>query len=89
MFISGLEESAYQKAIKEKDYRLINQHLYRVQKLTQSDYYFRHHLETVLEDDATAREMKKFYRFKSLGAFFKENPHKVQISVLGKLILKD
>ena len=89
MFVLGLEESAYQKAVKEKDYGLINKHLYRVQKLTQSDYYFRYHLETVLDDDTSAREMKKFYRFKSLGSFFKENPHKVQISVLGKLIVKE
>ena len=89
MFILGLEETAYQKAIKEKDYSLINQHLYRVQSISKSDYFFRHHLETIIDDSSVSKEMKRFYRFKSLKAFFGEKPHKVQISVLGKLIIKD
>ena len=89
MFVLGLEESAYQKAVREKDYNLINKHLYRVQSISKSDYFFRHHLETIIDDTSASKEMKRFYRFKSLGSFFKENPHKVQISVLGKLIVKE
>ena len=89
MFVLGLDEQNFQKAIQERDSRLINKHLYRVQSISKSDYFFRHHLETIIDDSIASKEMKRFYRFKSLKSFFEENPHKVQISVLGKLIVKD
>lgn len=88
MFVLGLDDSAYKKAINELDYKLLNKHLYRVQKITKSDYYFRYHLETLLDDTQDARDSKKFYRIKSLGALNKLNPHKIKISLLGKLITK-
>ena len=34
----------------ERNYSRISQNLYRVQKLSSKDYYFRHHLETTIED---------------------------------------
>ena len=33
------------------NYALISKNLYRVQKFTIKDYFFRHHLETKVEDD--------------------------------------
>ena len=35
----------------ERNYPLVSPNLFRVQKLTSGDYYFRHHLETTLNDD--------------------------------------
>ncbi len=88
MFILGLINEDYEKAVAEKNYALLNQHLYRVQKITKSDYYFRRHVETLLDDTPEARLVGKFYRVKSLGAFGRLNPQKVSISLLGKLIVK-
>jgi len=88
MFILGLKNEAYETAVAERDYSLLNLHMYRVQKITKSDYYFRRHVETVLDDSPEARLSEKFYRVKSIGAFNKLNPHKVSVSLLGKLIVK-
>ena len=37
------------------NYNIISQHLFRVQKLTTGDYFFRHHLETNVNDDNALR----------------------------------
>ena len=34
-----------------KNYHLISPNLFRVQKLSSKDYWFRHHLETTVEDN--------------------------------------
>ncbi|MBO7580810.1 MAG: type II CRISPR RNA-guided endonuclease Cas9 [Bacteroidaceae bacterium] len=39
------------------NYAIISPHLFRVQKLTTKDYFFRHHLETTVEDKNELREM--------------------------------
>lgn len=85
MFILGLEEELYQDAIRNKDYALLSKYLYRVQKMTKGDYFFRHHLETSVDDDSNAaKQMGKMKRLskKTLQA---NNPHKVHISVTGKI----
>ena len=87
MFVLGLDDSAYDEAVKNKDYALLNKHLYRVQKMTKGDYFFRYHLETLLDDSSASKQMKKFLRC-GIKSFISQNPHKVQVSVLGKLIIK-
>lgn len=93
MFIMGMEEDAYQNAIERRDYNTLNKYLYRVQKLTYTDYNFRLHIETSVDDKydnvpnpALSRQMKKMYRFKSVSAFLMSNPHKVKINILGEII---
>ena len=88
MFILGMDEEAYQKAVAGKDYATLNKYLYRVQKISKSNYYFRFHLETMLDDSAAAKNIRKFYCIQSFKAWESLNPHKVQISLLGKLIVK-
>jgi CRISPR-associated endonuclease Csn1 len=85
MFILGMPDEEYHRAIVEKDYRCLNKYLYRIQKLTYNDYCFRLHIETVLDESQEARDIHKFYRVKSIGAFIKLNPHKVRINVLGEI----
>ena len=85
MFILGMHDEEYQRAIEEKDYKTLNKYLYRVQKMASSDYCFRYHVETVLDDSLEARSIRKFYRVKSLGALSKLNPHKVRINILGEI----
>ena len=85
MFILGMEEEIYQDAMTNNDYALLSKYLYRVQKLATGDYVFRHHLETSVEDkSATAREMGKLKRL-SLKGLVENNPHKVHVSVIGKI----
>jgi len=50
MFIFDLSYQDIQNAIDEKNLSLINKHLYRVQKIAESYYNFRHHLETSVDD---------------------------------------
>lgn len=85
MFILGMNEELYQEAMCTQDRALLSKHLYRVQKLATGDYVFRHYLETTVDDNsATAREMGKLKRLSLKG--LKENtPHKVHVSVTGKI----
>ena len=85
MFILGLEEELYQAAMRDSDYALLSKYLYRVQKMTKGDYFFRHHLETSVDDDSsTAKQMGKMKRL-SKKSLQENNPHKVHISVTGKI----
>ena len=92
MFILGMDEELYQDAMRHKDYVLLSKYLYRVQKLTKGIYHFRHHLETTVDDkyngvknENLSLEMKKLIRTASLVALQNLNPHKVHISVTGKI----
>lgn len=85
MFILGMPEEEYRSGIKEKNYRLLNKYLYRVQKISSGAYYFRYHVETVLDQSDEALIIHKFYRVKSLGAYLKLNPHKVKVNILGEI----
>lgn len=85
MFILGMDEESYQEAMRQKDYARLSKHLYRVQKLTKGDYFFRHHLETTVDDDSNiAKQMGKMKRL-SKKTLQTSNPHKVHISVTGKI----
>lgn len=85
MFILGMDEELYQDAMRTNDYALLSRYLYRVQKMTKGDYFFRHHLETTVDDNSTtAKEMGKMKRL-SLKSLKENNPHKVHISVTGKI----
>ncbi|MBQ9146401.1 MAG: type II CRISPR RNA-guided endonuclease Cas9 [Rikenellaceae bacterium] len=92
MFILGMDEELYQDAMRHKDYALLSKYLYRVQKLAQNYYVFRHHLETTVDDkyngvknEALSISMKKMIRVQSLKSLTENNPHKVHISVTGKI----
>lgn len=85
MFILGINEELYQEAMHNNDYAMLSKYLYRVQKMTKGDYFFRHHLETTVDDNsATAKEMGKMKRL-SLKSLIENNPHKVHISITGKI----
>lgn len=85
MFILGMEEELYNDAIQKEDYATLSKYLYRVQKMSKGDYVFRHHLETAVDDKSiTAKEMGKMKRL-SLKSLLENNPHKVYISITGKI----
>lgn len=97
MFILGMEEELYQDAMQHRDYAMLSKYLYRVQNLSSGAYVFRKHLETQTDDKYTDNNGKKSFSLliskqkcavqwvKSLGALQNLNPHKVHVSVIGKI----
>lgn len=92
MFILGMTNDDVKEAIETKNYRIISDNLYRVQKMSikpssgQIDLVFRHHLETQIIDDANSKLSKRFINVQSLGALFSLNPSKVKVNLLGDII---
>lgn len=85
MFILGMNEELYQEALRNEDYAMLSKYLYRVQKMTKGDYFFRYHLETTVNDDsAEAKLMGKLKRL-SLKSLCENNPHKVHVGITGKM----
>lgn len=92
MFILGMNEELYQEAMRNENYALLSKYLYRVQSISQKDYFFRHHLETTVDDKYNGERnamlstaMGKLVRIKSLGALESKNAHKVYIGITGKI----
>lgn len=86
MFILGLKPIEYTNALTDGDYELLSQYLYRVQKLTGCDYFFRFHLETQVIDSKEAFLVKRLRRVCSLQALSELNPIKVKIDLLGNIV---
>jgi CRISPR-associated endonuclease Csn1 len=88
MFVFGLTNDELQAALIEHNYSLISKHLYRVQKMSKKssgaiDLWFRHHLETKLDDSATSKELKKYINIQSLNGM---NGIKVKVNNIGQII---
>lgn len=88
MVILGLDKEAIHEAIRNNDYRLLSQYLYLTWSISESDYWFRLHTETKnseLKSLQGAKEAKRYYRFKSIGALDKLTPTKIKVSNLGEI----
>lgn len=96
MFILGMDEDSYQKAKKENDIAVLSNYLFRVQKLSSGDYYFRKHNETQSDDkypDNTGKIISNQQKSKNRGVLYrtgiaalqKLNPHKVHVGITGKI----
>lgn len=83
MFVLGLEKDVVEQAINNNDKRLLSQYLYRVQKLAASEYVFRHHLETQLNNSKEDALSKKFFRLQSMSALQNLNPVKLRFNYIG------
>lgn len=61
MFVFPNSESGFNPLdidlLDPKNATAISPNLYRVQKLSSHDYYFRHHQETTIEDDPALRDI--------------------------------
>lgn len=84
-FILGMSQEDLDIAIKEKNYTLLSNHLYRVQKIASLNYVFRHHLETSINDSSEAKQSNRFYSIRSINAFQILNPKKIRLNVLGEI----
>jgi len=80
MFLLGLKEDVINWD--KPDYKLLKEHLYRVQKLTSGDYFFRKHKSSTVTDN-------EYFQIRGFGfgktGWFTFNPVKVKISVSGKI----
>lgn len=87
MFLIGMTDEEIQVAIEAKDHSTLSRHLYRVQKLTMRDYFFRYHLETTLDGKDNVGDIPSSYRVTSLKRYRQLNPRKVKIDLLGRISL--
>jgi CRISPR-associated endonuclease Csn1 len=89
MYILGLSKEVAELALKENNKSVLSKNLYLVWSVSDSDYWFRHHLETKnseLKKIEGAKESKRYYRFKSVGSFINANPVKIKINHLGEIV---
>lgn len=93
MFVIGLKEEELNEAIKANNYKLINQYLSRVQKLATSNYCFRIHTDTKVDDkyngiknEMLSKTMGKLIIIQSIDAWKQRNPIKVRVDNLGKIV---
>lgn len=86
MVILGMSDDEWKDALKYKDYKMLNKYLYRVLKLSSGDYWFKYHTSTISNIENGDKELKQYYRL-GLSSLFKLNPHKVPVSLLGKIIV--
>lgn len=93
MFIIGLKHEELLDAIKLNNYKLINQFLFRVQKIAESYYNFRLHNETKVDDKYDGKKdeslsitLGKALRIQSIPAWKQRNPIKVRVNNLGKIV---
>jgi len=80
MFLLGLNEDEINW--ENPDYEILRDNLYRVQKLTSGDYFFRKHKSSTVTDD-DYKQIRGFGEGKT--GWYTFNPIKVKISVSGKI----
>ncbi|MCB0710326.1 MAG: type II CRISPR RNA-guided endonuclease Cas9 [Chitinophagaceae bacterium] len=88
MFLLGIKREDAENVLRGNDKKIISNYLFLVWSVSENNYWFRHHLETKNSELKTikgATDSKRFYLFKSIGAFEKENPIKVCINNIGEI----
>lgn len=85
MFVLGMDDDAFKDAMHNNDYAMISKYLYRVQSISESDYWFRLHIETQNDKTSSAKLARKYHRVQSIKAFYELHPHKVHVSMIGKI----
>lgn len=91
MFVFGMTREELENAIKDNKFDQISLNLFRVQKISEKDYNFRHHLETRLGKDQIEESknlsLGKLIRLRNPSVFKISPPLKVNITPLGNIIL--
>jgi CRISPR-associated endonuclease Csn1 len=88
MFILDLPTEKFEEAINKNNLPLLSKHLYLVWSVSDNNYWFRHHLETKnsdLKKIDNAKESKRFYNIRSIGALVALNPIKIRLNHLGEI----
>ena len=87
MFVLGMSEEEWNDAIEASDYKNIAKHLYKVQKISKSDYVFTLSTITVSYKSILANKEDKRFRRLGINRLLELQPHKVRISLLGEIII--
>lgn len=85
MVVIGLSDDEWNDALRSNDMAVITDRLYRVQKLSSKNYWFRFHTVTSSNEDSSSREMKNFVQIQSLKVLQDSNIRKVNIDCLGHI----
>jgi len=88
MFLLNLPDEI-QEDLEIIDKSTLSKYLYLVWSVSESDFWFRHHLETKnseLKSVNGARESNRYFRFKSISSFLASNPVKVRLNHLGDIV---
>ena len=81
MFILGLSDDEFNDNI--NDNKFLNKYLFRVQKFTQKDYYFRHHLASTINNANEKIQINSFGNGKN--GWLTQNPIKIKVNLLGEI----
>lgn len=87
MVVLGMSDEEWTDAVTSNDIRTINRHLYRVWQLGAGEYRFKFQTNTSAAIEDGDKEIKQFYRIKSIPALLALHPRKVTVSILGKLMI--
>ena len=85
MFVLGMEDDTFENAMRDNDYAKLGQYIYKVQNISEKQYRFSLHTATKFDVKRMNKTDKSFYNIRSLDALFALHPHKVYISVIGKI----
>lgn len=88
MFVLGLSKEEFDDAIIQNNKPFLSQYLYLVWSVSDNNYWFRHHLETKnseLKGIQGAKESKRYYNIRSVGALSDLKPIKVRLNHLGEI----
>lgn len=88
MVVLGLTNEKFSNLCETKRLDLISNNLYIVWSVSESNYWFRHHLETKnseLKKIETAKLSKRIYNIRSLSSLQQLNPIKVRVDHIGNI----
>lgn len=88
MFVMDIDDDEFEKYIATNNYEELSKRLYRIQSISTHDYFLRLHTDTTSKTTPDAALSKRFIRIQSFKSYTAHNPHKVHISLLGKIIQK-
>ena len=88
-FIVGLSDEEIRDIRCADDYNRLRDHLYRIQSVSVNDINFRLHTDTSSEINSTTARLGTSIRLKSYKAIKEQNPKRVKIDILGRMIITD
>ena len=93
IFVFNLTKNKIEELLSQKEYYTISNNTYRVQKLATNNYYFRHHLETKVDNKINGiknemlfKKTRRLILIQSLDSYFNSNPVKIKVNNLGEII---
>lgn len=87
MVVLGMSDDEWRDAVATNDLAEINRHLYRVWKLSMTEFCFKFHTITTAAVNPGDKEVRAQFMLTSLKALFNLNPRKIRLDTLGNIRL--